>query len=556
MKKLILLVLAHVWMITYALAYDFSAVTSSGQTLYYDILNSNDVSVTFPGSNQYEPYYGFLEPTGDLAIPSTVTNGGITYSVTLIDICTFFACQDLASVTIPASVTYIDIEAFCYCTGLTSIIIPNSVTFIGESAFSYCDGLNFIEVSSGNTVYDSRDNCNAIIETATNTLIRGCINTIIPNSVTSIGEFAFEGCSSLVSITIPDSVTRIDNYAFQNCSNLTSISIPDFVTYIGDNAFSGCNSLSSVAIPDSVIYIGAWAFSYCYSLTSVTIPNSVTYIGSYAFCNCSSLTSITLSNSLTFIDYCVFQECTNLSSVTIPNSVTSIGHWAFYSCTSLTSLTIGNSVTSIREEAFEWCSALSEIICLASEAPELEMGVFNYVPTSIPVYIPCESTLSYQSEWSYFNNFNEVFTYTLNVQSNDETMGNAYITEMPTDCSSPIAVIQAVANNEYHFTHWSTGSTDNPLTLTVTSDTTIIAYFEATSTGIDEAFDLNTKVYVNNGQIVVEGMEGEDVMLYDITGRILVTHHNVNNQLRFNVVDPGVYFVKIGNHPARKVAIM
>ena len=152
----------------------------------------------------------------------------------------------LTSVTIPNSVMSIGNEAFYRCYDLTSIEIPNSVTSIGDEAFSRCSGLTSINVESGNTAYDSRNNCNAIIETATNTLIQGCQNTIIPNNVTSIGASAFEECSALTSITIPDGVTSIGDRAFSDCSALTSITIPNSVTSIGEWAFWFCTGLTSV----------------------------------------------------------------------------------------------------------------------------------------------------------------------------------------------------------------------------------------------------------------------------------------------------------------------
>ena len=220
-------------------------------------------------------------------------NTTIPNSVTSIGEAAFWGCSGLTSVTIPNSVTSIGSHAFAYSCGLTSVTIPNSVAAIGNWAFSGCSGLESIVVESGNSKYDSRDNCNAIIETATNTLLAGCKNTTIPNTVTSIGEAAFQGCSGLTSVTIPNSVTSIGYYAFQGCSGLTSVTIPNSVTSIGDAAFQDCSSLTSITIPNSVNSIGYCAFGYCSGLTSITIGNSVTSIGSNAFQSCSRLTSVT-----------------------------------------------------------------------------------------------------------------------------------------------------------------------------------------------------------------------------------------------------------------------
>ena len=146
---------------------------------------------------------------------------------------------------IPQGITKIEDEAFMYCSSLTSIVIPDSVTEIGRRAFSHCENLKSIVVEEGNPKYDSRNNCNAIIETATNTLVFGCSTTIIPDSVTTIGDNAFRGCKILTSIVIPDSVTTIGDNAFRGCANLTSIVIPDSVTEIGRRAFNDCENLIS-----------------------------------------------------------------------------------------------------------------------------------------------------------------------------------------------------------------------------------------------------------------------------------------------------------------------
>ena len=168
-------------------------------------------------------------------------------------------------------------------------------------------------------------------------------------------------CKSLTNITIPDSVTSIGNFAFYNCRGLTSITIPDSVTSIGKSAFSLCSSLTSITIPDSVTSIGESAFDSCRSLISITIPDSVTSIEKYAFYGCSSLTSITIPDSVTSIGKYAFYNCSGLTSITIPDSVTSIGNYTFNGCSSLTSITIPDGVNSIGYDVFKNCTNLKTI---------------------------------------------------------------------------------------------------------------------------------------------------------------------------------------------------
>ena len=329
-----------------------NSVTSVGLWAFQGC--SNLTSVTIGNNVTSIGFAAFYECTG-------LTSIAIGEGVTNIGNCAFASCSGLTSITIPNSVTSIGDAAFQNCSSLTSVTIPNSVTEIGWHAFYDCSSLTSIIVEKENPVYDSRDNCNAIIETTTNTLIYGCQNTIIPNSVTTIGNDAFWNCSNLTSITIPYSVTSIGWAAFGECYSLTSIEIPNSVTEIGSSAFFNCTGLTSIEIPESVTSIGSSVFHGCSSLTSIEIPNSVTSIDENAFYDCTSLTSVTIPNSVTSIGNSVFWGCTSLTSVAIPNSLTSISYQAFVNCTSLTSVTIPNSVTSIGESAFYGCSGLTSV---------------------------------------------------------------------------------------------------------------------------------------------------------------------------------------------------
>ena len=241
-----------------------------------------------------------------------LTSVTIPNSVTTIGSGAFSGCSGMTSVTIPNSISSIGNSAFIGCSGLISITIPKSVTSIGSNPFADCRSLRSISVESGNTMYDSREKCNAIIETSSNNLICGCKNTIIPNGVTSIGDCAFSGCSGLTSVAIPNSVTSIGRSAFSGCSGLTSVTIPNNVTSIEYSVFSGCSGMTSVIIPNNVTTINTWAFKGCSSLTSVTIPNSVTSIGYCAFEKCKSLTSIIVPKSVTDINVNAFDDCNNL----------------------------------------------------------------------------------------------------------------------------------------------------------------------------------------------------------------------------------------------------
>ena len=395
-------------------------------------ITEGDYTYTVAGSNATITGYAGLG--GAIVIPATL--GG--YPVTNIGDMAFYTYTALTSVTIPNSVTTIGTQAFQDCRALTSVTIPDSVTSIGDYAFSSCTALTSFTVEAGNSSYSSGTD-GVLFNKATTSLVQypggkqGAY--VIPNSITSIGNYAFQACTGLTSVTIPNSVISIGDWAFYDCTALTSVTIGSGVISIGNHAFDNCTALTSVTIPNSVTSIVNYAFCYCSSLTSVTIgsgvisignnafygctaltsvtiPNSVTSIGGMAFLGCSGLTSITVDagnssyssstdgvlfnktatslvaypggkqgayvipNSITSIGNYAFQGCTGLTSVTIPNSVNSIGSQAFYGCTTLTSVTIPNSVTSIGIYAFQGCTGLIAAH-FSGNAPRMRASVFD-----------------------------------------------------------------------------------------------------------------------------------------------------------------------------------
>jgi hypothetical protein len=383
---------------------NYAGITYSVSSIGYNAFSgcSGISSITIPSSVKSIGTSAFSGCSGltSITIPSSVASIGYN---------AFQDCSGLKSIEIPNSVSIIGKYAFSGCSGFTSITIPSSVTTIGYYAFSYCSGLNVISVSPDNPKYDSRNNCNAIIETTSNTMIAACKNSVIPSSVPSIGIGAYSGCSGLTSVTIPSSVTSIDVSAFYDCSGLNVISVsPDNPKYDSRN---DCNAIietvsntliigcKNSAIPSSVPSIGNGAFSGCSALTSITIPGTVTSIGNEAFSDCIGLTSIDIQKGVTSIGSKAFYGCSGLISVSLPGGVTRIALNAFDGCKSIKYCVFGcNSVIAniIPAEKIEKIKLTKDVTDFStycfSKAISLETIESQAInPPYLPIYFSYEN---------------------------------------------------------------------------------------------------------------------------------------------------------------------
>ena len=326
-----------------------SVVKSLGKYAFYKCQNLTSATISDNSIDALND--GVFASCGNL---SQVSIGN---SVKSIGASAFDCCESLSSINVPNSVESIRKGAFWRCSNLSSVSIGTSLSTLGEDVFSFCDALSTITVAGGNSTFDSRNNCNAIIHTSTNTLVAGCKTTVIPGTVQRIGDKAFIYCT------------------------MTNMRIPESVNHIGNNAFFGCQNLENFNIPNAVTQINEGVFGNTFALKQITIPESVTLIGKDAF----------LTGGLT--------------SITIPNSVTTIEENAFYNNTRLTSATIGINVTHIGKEAFEACWKLNEVYSYANpDNLTVEEDVFAGIDSTAILYVPREHLDDYKALWgNYFS---------------------------------------------------------------------------------------------------------------------------------------------------------
>lgn len=527
-------------------AYDFSGVTPSGHTLYYNIIGDG-VIITYQSFNP--PAYNSM--AGDLIIPDTVTHNGISYPVTTIGMYTFRGCEGLRSVVIPNTVVEIKSLAFSNCTGLQSISIGQSLSVFDHDAFNGCISLVALTVADSNDKYDSRDSCNAIIETATNTLVFGLKSTVIPNSVVAIGENAFNGRQGLTSIVILDSVTSIGSTSFANCTDLESVVIPPSVTDIGFAAFMDCYNLPSITVPDSVTFINNWAF---YNVRMVYYNGSAT--GSPWMAQCVN----------GYIDDSLYYTSPTKDTLTgchpalhtaiIPDSVTTINNSAFSRSERLDSIYVPMTVQNFGTNLFAWSEALRRVMFESVTPPTISRNTLNGAADSMFVVVPnCDAQDNYRNAqfWSQFSNIIGIFDYSVALSA-DSTKGSAKIIRRPT-CDDNHACISAIPNTGYRFVSWSDGDTNRERCLEVTADTSLVAMFS--NVGVPDVQIGKLSVSVTPaGDISVSGAIGLPLSLFDIMGRNLYSSNASSENIVIHTPSTGIYLLKVGMHPVIKVPVV
>ena len=525
--------LALLLMASRLFAYDFDAICSTGQTLYY-IINDDGISVTvtypcYGGQNNY--YSGYEMPQGDLTIPDSVEYQGITYAVTKIGPHAFYGCYSLGAATLSNTLVEIGSHAF-HGTNTNGyghhLVIPDSVITVGSEAFSW---VSVHELTIG-------------------------------ESVQNIGYHAFD-CSNL----------KIIHYNATHCNdvasppfgssrnrNINTLTIGENVVYIPAKLFYCFDDLAcDVVIPNSVTRIGEQAF-FDANVTSVVIGDGCVEIGEWAFFNTHYLTSLKLGTGLKTIGESAFFSSGIEGKLILPDSLEVIGYAAFYE-NNLTSVLIGPCVSFIDSQAF-MCDGLQSVFIEATVPPII--GGHTFGDYSTPIYVPCASLCDYfaiqstNEYWANYTNITAVFPYQITVESADEQMGYAYVTQLP-DCCDIKAWAKAYPRPGFEFDCWKLDgvivSTEEILGIDVVEDMHLVAYFKVYD-GVGE--DNSTiGVYPNPAKekITIDGIRPDEVQVYNAYGQLVKTVRGTNEIDVAELVE-GVYLLRITdtegkNHVAR-----
>lgn len=440
------------------------------------------------------------------------------------------------------------------------------------------------------------------------------VSVTFPASVKSIGRYAFKD-TKLTSVTIPATLDTLGYGSFQTKGTLTQITyLPANLFYDGSEyaAFSFIyndynderpTTPQTLTLGSGVRSIPNYIFRNM-NITSLALPDSLQSIGNYSFAYCNQLTSVTVPDLVTSIGNRAFRDCTAMQTATIGNGVTAIGNHAFNGCP-ITRLTLGESLASIGERAFEGMVQVDTIFVRATVPPTITSNTFQGMPTNARIMLPCGTLQTYEDA-PYWNNFTRMAEppecgNIITVLANNPAMGT--VTGGGSYSTGTVATLSAMPKVNHGFAGWADGSVDNPRLVMVSGDAsytanfvaigggvvhdttvvtvhdtiaihdtlvvgdgdTIVIYRDVHDTvyihdtvyvGVDEVEMVDVKLYSNGGQVIVEGVEGQQVMLYDAVGRVLAVKHDEYGTLRFDIPVSGTYLVKVGNTPARRIVVM
>ena len=450
----------------------------------------------------------------------------------------FAGCSSLLSVNIPTSVSSIGFMTFYNCSSLDSISIPSSVNAIAANAFRGCTSLASIEVESGNLIFDSRDNCNAIVLTASDSLIQGCNTTVIPNTVKSIGDYAFSGCSGLTSVVVPDSVTQIGEGAFYNCSSLARVEVKGTVASLGKHVFEGCTRLEYISLPESLSLIYVNAFRYCSNIDSIMLHAVNPPVLLHEF-NEDKLLLRSFRNSTFFVPCVSYQSYYDLwvSNNNLPYSI------VFDSVSENTVFEPDSDTNwSLRLLANDSTMGIAEIV-------STEGGFFNCVDTSAVIYAQANPHyhFGYWDNGSVLNPdtialvsdttitaFFAIDTHSVTLIGNDSI---AVLTGAGNySYGSEVTVSATMVSSDYRFDSWTVGdsivSYNSIYSFVVISDIELTAVFvENMPNDVEVVDDEAVRIYPNptSGNLTIEAEEFLFAELFDSKGNRLAVYRNANN---------------------------
>lgn len=487
--------------------------THQGSTLYY-IVDSNAEAIVVPplypnlyrvSYNNYSSWYGYTQPTGNVVIPDTVPFNGAPYPVKSIGWNAFYNCNAVTGVTLPDGIECVDTSAFMLCTSLQSITLSTALREIKYSAFTGCSALAAINIPQNVQLIDS----------AAFAMCSHLQTVTLPDGLQTIRWATFSDCSSLRNINFPSSLTVIEEYAFANDASLgPAIELPNGLAYIGTEAFNNCSSLISVALPSSLNHIGAGAFSGCTGLQSIAIPQGVTSIREQAFANCSSLRSIILPQTLASVESWVFYKCTALDTLLFPDNVTAIGSAAMALCSSLKHCRLPERLSRV-DGWLLYGTALEELV-VPDNVASIEDQAFAGCPQLHKVTLPASLTAIADS---LFIDGTPLDTLILHSQAPPAVPANAFPhfnVTLLVPCGTEAAYRQHPVWGQF-------------------------ANIVENCNAILGAESLNLKVYCLNGRIIVEGASGEEVHVYDVSGR----------EVANTMLPAGAYIVKVGDRTTK-----